>query len=237
MKRLRIYAGPNGAGKSSLHTQLSDQFNNGYFVNADAFMFKYQNDGLFDFNECELLVNEVEWVCFCRQHGLGKKAKLLNYSHVRDNFLIFDKGPGSYEMAVLSDFIRCKLLESGRTFSCETVFSHESKLKLMCDANDMGYRCYLYFTSLGNPRTSVERVQQRVSAGGHDVPELKIRERYERTMNNLLPAMRLAYRSYIFDNSGSEMNLVMEVTPANEVVFRMNRIPVWVNEYVLSRLK
>lgn len=58
----------------------------------------------------------------------------------------------------------------------------------------------------------------------------------KRAMNNLLAAIRLAYRSYIFDNSGSEMNLVMEATPAKAVVFRTNRIPVWLDEYILSRL-
>ena len=178
----------------------------------------------------------VQVKALCKRHGLQKLAMNLKTSRVDSNFLIFNKVPGSYEMAVLSDFIRCKLLESGRTFSCETVFSHESKLKLMCDANDVGYRCYLYFTSLGNPGASIERVQQRVAVGGHDVPKKKIIDRYERTMNNLLPAMRLAYRSYVFDNSGCEMNLVMEVMPKKEIVFRSNRIPVWVDEYVLSRL-
>lgn len=139
-------------------------------------------------------------------------------------------------MAILSDFIRYKLIEAKRTFSCETVFSHQSKLGLMQHATDCGYRCYLYFTSVEDSATSIERVQQRVAIGGHAVPINKITERYDRAMNNLLPAMRLAYRSFIFDNSGREMNLVMEVTPSKEIVFKSNRIPVWVDEYVLSRL-
>ncbi len=236
MARLRIFAGPNGSGKSTLFSQIKGSFNVGNLVNADNFLSEYKSNGLFDFSKFDLSTDTEEWTSFYKQHGLRRLANSLESSKVVTNFLIFKRNPDSYEMAILSDFIRCKLIETKHTFSCETVFSHQSKLDLMQHATDCGYRCYLYFTSVEDSTTSIKRVQQRVAVGGHAVPIKKITERYDRTMNNLLPAIRLAYRSFIFDNSGSEMNLVMEVTPSREVVFKSNRIPVWVDTYVLSRL-
>lgn len=237
MKRLQIYAGPNGTGKSSLYAQLKGQYNHGCFVNADELLLDCEKASLLDFTKFGLEISPVEWNEFSKTHGLKKLAVKLQSTRVVANYLVFDNGVGSYEMAVVADFVRRKLLDTGDTFSCETVFSHTSKLDLMRKANKRGYRCYLYFTSLGKPETSIERVQQRVAVGGHGVPKKKIIERYKRTMNNLLPAMRLAYRSFIFDNSGRDMNLVMEVTPKKDIVFKSNRIPVWVDEYVLSKMR
>ena len=82
---------------------------------------------------------------------------------------------------------------------------------------------------------SVDRVQQRTLLGGHDVPEDRIRKRYARTLNNLLEAMRLSYRAYLFDNSQT-MKLVAETSDKKQLIFKTEHIPVWVEEHVLEKL-
>lgn len=54
----------------------------------------------------------------------------------------------------------------------------------------------------------MRRVAQRVGEGGHGVPEGKVRERYDRTMALLGPAMRLSDRACLFYNSGTAPILV-----------------------------
>ena len=105
----------------------------------------------------------------------------------------------------------------------------------MKKANALGYRCYFYFAAVSSPGISVDRVRQRTLEGGHNVPEDKIRKRYFRTLENLVPALRLSYRAYLFDNSQT-MNLIAEISPNKTLQLTENHTPVWVEKYVLEKL-
>jgi predicted ABC-type ATPase len=48
---------------------------------------------------------------------------------------------------------------------------------------------------------AVRRVAYRVQAGGHDVPEHKVRERYQRLWRLVAQAVLLADRAVVYDNS------------------------------------
>ena len=102
-------------------------------------------------------------------------------------------------------------------------------------AKQAGYNCYLYFAAVSSPDISVDRVKQRTLNGGHDVPEKNIRQRYARTLDNLLEALRLSYRAYLFDNSQS-MEVVAEKFPNGLIKLNRAQIPVWLQEYVLDKL-
>jgi len=235
MARIRIFAGPNGSGKSTLFSQLQREFNLGHYLNADDLLQQLQETLLLDLTNYNVFATQKEWESFWQKHGLKNRALLLTYSNITNNILVFNKKPESYEMAILTDFLRHLLLRTAQTFSFETVFSHSSKLDLMHKAVKSGYRCYLYFVATSSADIGTQRIHQRVSQGGHDVPEDKTKERYFRALNNLLPAMRIAYRSYIFDNSNN-MELIAETTPEQNMLIRSNRIPIWFNKYVLEKL-
>ena len=57
----------------------------------------------------------------------------------------------------------------------ETVFSHPSKLDLLDEAHARGYTVVAHALLIPE-ELAVERVARRVSAGGHRVPQDKIRE-------------------------------------------------------------
>ena len=92
---------------------------------------------------------------------------------------------------------------------------------------------YLYFVCTNSPDINVLRVQQRTREGGHDVPEEKIRVRYERSLANLTQAISIAYRTYLFDNSGREASLLADVTPDRRLNLRKHTAPAWFHEHVL----
>ncbi len=234
-KRLRIYAGPNGSGKSVLHKKLSTVVNNGFFVNADVIYNELGDKTYYDFDNSGLNIDDNLWQNFVLEHGLYSQISALKESHVVTNILTCSEKFNSYDVAVLADFIRYALLEKGDSFSCETVFSHPSKLELLTRAKDLGYRTYLYFCCAGDAVTCVERVRQRVSEGGHDVPEDKIEQRFNRTLDNLLAALKLVDRAYVFDNSGKEFELVIEVD-GNELKVKSDYVPNWVNESVITKV-
>jgi predicted ABC-type ATPase len=150
-----------------------------------------------------------------------------------DGNIIKLKGTESspYLGMVLSDLIREELLTSKISFTMETVFSHSDKVQFMQRANNAGYKVYLYFVSTHNPEINIKRVEGRVAAGGHNVPTNKIVERYERTMNNLYEAVRIAYRAYIFDNSGPETIKIAEKDKSGEIRLEES-VPEWLLKYL-----
>lgn len=235
MYRLRIFAGPNGSGKSTLSSQLKNQFNLGYYLNPDDLHQTVCKTQMLDFSLFNASATQTEWVEFWTNHGLSEKSPLLKTSYIENNILVFKDKPKSYESATLAAFLRHCLLQTGETFSFETVFSHPSKLEFMKTAGNEGYKSYLYFACVSSANVSVARVKQRKEEGGHGVPENKIRERYIRTLDHLLDAIKLSHRAYLFDNSHT-MKLVAEVTPGKNLELKTERVPNWLQQYVLEKL-
>jgi len=64
------------------------------------------------------------------------------------------------------------------------------------------------FVTLNSPELCIERINKRVSEGGHDVDSAKVHSRYLRTMENLHKFLELADRADVYDNSGSGPVLV-----------------------------
>src|SRR5262249_30257746 len=70
----------------------------------------------------------------------------------------------------IADQRRAACIADKRSFSFETVMSHPSKVEVLHQARDAGFRIKLFFVSIDDPRTNIERVALRVAQGGHDVP-------------------------------------------------------------------
>ncbi len=98
-------------------------------------------------------------------------------------------------------------------------------------AKDLGYKVYLYFVSTENPEINIKRVEGRVAGGEHNVPVDKIVSRYYRTMENLYEAVKVSYRSYIFDNSGKETIKVAEKDKSGNLYLEES-VPEWVIKYL-----
>lgn len=106
----------------------------------------------------------------------------------------------SYEAARIAEATRTSLIKAGRSFIAETVFSHPSKLDLITEAQAAGYQVFLHVVLVPEDLT-VARVGYRVAAGGHSVPEHKIRERYQRLWTLAADAIRRADAASVYDNS------------------------------------
>ena len=99
-----------------------------------------------------------------------------------------------------ADARRAELLRTGQSFVSETVFSHESKLALIEEAQQLGFFVMLLVVCLDDPQRLLARVAGRVTEGGHDVPPERILARYPRTLANLAVAVRLADAAILYDS-------------------------------------
>ncbi len=237
MRRLRILAGPNGSGKTSVYQELCEQFHWGVFVNADEIERHLKDEGYID----------------CREYAvalLDKDRFLASYKSYFstvvtqcgiDNILVEDdcirvinvEKVDSYFAAFVATYIREYLLDSGVSFSFETVLSHPSKLNFMEEAHRKGYRVYLYYVSTQSADINIGRVHTRALEGGHDVPECKIRERYVRSLQNLYQAVKHSDRAYLFDNSGKHFELLAEYNAVNDSI-RLHSSKNWLQTYLLN---
>lgn len=111
-----------------------------------------------------------------------------------------DPSTHAYEAALIAADTRAKLIELGRPFIAETVFSHPSKLDLIDTAHRAGYTVMLHVIVIPE-QLAVQRVAYRVKAGGHPVPENKIRERYHRLWTLICKAILRCEQATVYDNS------------------------------------
>jgi predicted ABC-type ATPase len=107
----------------------------------------------------------------------------------------------SYQAARVAAATRARLIELGASFIAETVFSHPSKLELIDAARGADYTVVLHVLLIPE-ELAVERVRRRVSAGGHNVPETKIRERYQRLWRLVAAAIIRCDSATVYDSSG-----------------------------------
>lgn len=111
----------------------------------------------------------------------------------------------SYEAARVAGRIRDALLRDRQSFCFETVFSHTSKVDFIGQAKSLDYEIILVFIHLDNIELNKARVAQRVSEGGHAVPEDKIESRVPRTLDNVKSVIALCDRVELIDNASYEL--------------------------------
>lgn len=239
MPRLRMFAGPNGSGKSTMKEVIPQELL-GVYVNPDEIEKAWRQSGCIDFSMFKVRVDAEEVLAFfMKSTFLANAGFSIAVSQLRfdDNRLCLDPElVNSYFASVVSDFIRHKLLEQKIDFTFETVMSSADKVDFLHLAKAAGFRVYLYYVATEDPEINISRVQYRVKMHGHDVPEDKIVERYFRSLDLLVNAIRLSDRAYIFDNSSQDRIWLAEVTDGAELEFKTDLVPHWFEEYVLDRL-
>lgn len=240
-KRLRIFAGPNGSGKSTIIEIVRNQgIHLGVYVNADEIKVALDTDGFINFAQYNLVINSDD--LFRELHTTtiinGDLARLIKRQvEIMDNCLKI--GIPDYNdkfSTFLADYLRLNLIKSCDKFSFETVMSHESKLKFIEQAKQCGYKVYLYFVSLEDPIMNVQRVEARVLQGGHGVDPQKVTDRYSRTMNFLLKAIKLVDKAYLFDNSRDRPFLFATYKEDEITITEIEKTPTWFFTYVLNKI-
>ncbi|MBN1167819.1 MAG: zeta toxin family protein [Methanospirillaceae archaeon] len=155
---------------------------------------------------------------FAGPNGSGKSTIVPDYSdlvfvnadYCAKEHPVISKMPDGFEKIksaqMETERLIHEMISDGISFTWETVFSHPSRLEIMKHAKKNGYKIHLTYITTKHPDINVQRVRSRVLQGGHDVPEDKIRSRYNRSVS-FLPQMILeADEVLIYDNSYEKTN-------------------------------
>lgn len=129
-------------------------------------------------------------ICVCGPNGAGKSTfikSVLSYI----NFPIVD--PDLYSSQGISEIVAGKVavrlindyLAQGISFIKESTLTSNFDLRKIQEAKYRGYKNILIYLSLPSVEESLQRVERRVRAGGHFIPEDVIRRRFNKSSQNL----------------------------------------------------
>jgi len=89
------------------------------------------------------------------------------------------------------------------SFAFETTLSGLGYLRQIRRWRALGYHVSIYFLSLPDAETAIDRVALRVRQGGHDIPAAVIRRRFASGLANFHRHYQLAADDWVlYDNSG-----------------------------------
>lgn len=141
----------------------------------------------------------------------------------------------SYEAARVAAQLREELLLEGRSFCFETVFSHPSKIDFVARAKTLEYQIVLVVIHLESVELNQARISQRISEGGHSVPEDKVASRIPRTLQNLKIAIPLCDEVRLLDNSSVEEPYRQVLSINNGIIHkRVSTLPDWARNLVTT---
>jgi predicted ABC-type ATPase len=86
-------------------------------------------------------------------------------------------------------------------FAFETTLGGRTITALLERAASRGFEVRIWYVGLNGPELHIARVRARVAKGGHDIPEPRIRERYDASRLNLIRLLPSLSELWVYDNS------------------------------------
>lgn len=113
-----------------------------------------------------------------------------------------------------------QLISEQADFAFETTLSTRSYVQLIEKARNYGYTINLLFFWLSSPEQARKRVAQRVSSGGHNIPDDIVVRRYYRGIYNLINLYLPICDSWIVvDNEDIESRIIQKGSREANTIF------------------
>lgn len=97
----------------------------------------------------------------------------------------------------------------GEEFGFETTLSGRGHLNLVRQLKKRGYSVHFFYLWVPSVELALARIRERVSRGGHDVPEVVVRRRFERSMRNFFLHYRPLGDSWtLYDNRAKTPQII-----------------------------
>jgi predicted ABC-type ATPase len=138
-------------------------------------------------------------------------------------------------------------IADGGDFAFETTLGANTIPALLRQACDR-HQVTIWFCGLASVELHLERVASRVASGGHDIPEAKIRHRYDSARANLIKLIPHLTALHVYDNSteaddqGQASPLLVLEMDRDQVhyphtVAELEQVPTWAKAIVMAALE
>ena len=167
-----------------------------------------------------------EVIVFAGPNGSGKSTitrmaktvgRYINADEIKRATLCSD-----LEAAQKAEQLRNQAIDEHDDFTFETVLSTERNLDLLRRTKDAGYFVRGIYVLTSDPYINVARVSARVALGGHDVPQEKILQRYDRALKLIPQLVEVCDILHIYDNTAEPFRIFKK---RKTVYYR------WCNDY------
>ena len=126
-----------------------------------------------------------------------------------------------------------ELLSISESFSIETTLATRSYFRMIEKAHLKGYKVTLLYFWLKSPEQAIERVAERVSKGGHTIPQEIIVRRYYEGIDNLFKLYMPIVDTWILvNNSETPRGIVATGGMGQELIIRNSFIYKMLEDYV-----
>lgn len=140
-----------------------------------------------------------------------------------------------------------RAIRDGLFYAFETTLGGDTITRLLHEALRAGREVHLRYVGLDGAERHIARVQARVAAGGHPIPEAMIRHRYESSRANLLSLLPHLTLLELYDNT-PEAPPEQGIAPEPRLLLRLERgkvtmltppatIPGWAKPIVMAAVQ
>ena len=125
------------------------------------------------------------------------------------------------------------LIQNKISFAFETTLSSRT-LKFLNDCKSFGYKINIIFLYLNTVNLAIQRVEDRVKSGGHQIPVHVIKRRYKRSLFNFINHyIALADNWFVYNNSDVGLTLISK--QEKDAAITIVNKPLW--EHLIEEAK
>lgn len=132
-----------------------------------------------------------------------------------------DKLKGGKEAVKIID----DCLSKGVNFTQETTLSGKKTLRTISSAREKNYYIRLYYVGISSADESIIRINNRVRKGGHDIPDIDVKRRYEKRFEDLISILPFCDEVHFYDNENGFVD-VGEYRNG-KIIFSGEYVPEW----------
>jgi predicted ABC-type ATPase len=157
---------------------------------------------------------------------LRRRVEYFNPDEAARRILVANPGAGQTQANGAAWLEGRRLLEraiaEGLDFAFETTLGGRTITGLLERGAARGIEVRVWYVGLSSPELHIARVRARVAKGGHDIPEPRIRERYDASRLNLIRLLPRLSELWVYDNS-KDADPDAGVAPEPRLVLHLRR--------------
>lgn len=119
-------------------------------------------------------------------------------------------------------------LGKGLSFTQETTLSGRKTEATAAEAKERGYIVRLYYVGLDSVDECLQRIENRVAHGGHDIRETDVLRRFAGRWEAVAKVLPYCDEAHFFDNYNGFVEVAEYVN--GELIVKGSNLPAWVRE-------
>ena len=119
-------------------------------------------------------------------------------------------------------------LKKGLSFTQETTLSGRKTEATAAEAKEKDYTVRLFYIGLDSAEECLQRIENRVAHGGHNIREADVLRRFAGRWEAVAKVLPYCDEAHFFDNYNGFVEVAEYVN--GELIVKGNRLPAWVQE-------